>query len=182
MKIIVTEIQLKKIITEQNSFIDYGEKIYNKLFSKGQSKIIKPPVEKFENKPFSKENFAKYVKQIGIKHPDVAIAQAMIESGHFNSNLFKKNNNIFGMKFPRQRTTTAIGERSGQAFYKNWLDATKDYKLWQEARKLTNLSKQEYIDKLDNIYCVPPHCGNKKYSKTVMSLLGRANNLLNTIK
>lgn len=127
---------------------------------------------------FTPEKMVKEIVRLNIKHPDVVIAQAMLESGNFKSNLFQKNNNIFGMKYPRQRSTTAAGNRYGQSFYKNWYDSIKDYKLWQEARNLTSLSKDEYINKLNKIYCIPPSCGADNYALKVKQLLGKANELL----
>lgn len=127
---------------------------------------------------FTPEKLAKEVINQNIIHPDVVLAQAMLESGHFKSNLFKKNNNVFGMKFPRQRQTTSKGEKYGQAYYSNWIDSVKDYKLWQQSRNLTSLSKDEYIKKLDKIYCIPPSCASNNYSSKVKQLLGRANQLI----
>jgi uncharacterized FlgJ-related protein len=129
---------------------------------------------------FTPENFAKEVVNSGIKYPDVAIAQSMIETGHFKSNIFKSNNNLFGMKLAKQRKTTAAGEQNGHAKYKSWIDSVKDYKLWQDSYKMNNLSKEQYIAKLNSIYCIPPSCGNENYSKLVNGVLGRANSLINS--
>jgi len=42
-------------------------------------------------------------------------AQAGFETGNFTSVIFKENNNLFGMKLPKVRKTTAIGENRGHA-------------------------------------------------------------------
>lgn len=130
------------------------------------------------SKTFSPEIFAREVLKQGIEHPEVAVAQALIESGHFKSDLFKINNNAFGMKFPRQRETTAIRQNKGQSYYKDWIDSAKDYKLWQDKMGLKNLSRDEYIEKLDKIYCIPPSCASNHYSKLVRQLLVRAGALI----
>jgi hypothetical protein len=61
------------------------------------------------------------------------VAQAGFETGNFTSVIFKENNNLFGMKLPRIRKTTAIGENRGHAVYKSWEDCIKDYWLYSKA-------------------------------------------------
>ena len=46
---------------------------------------------------FSPEVFYDYVKKCGIKFPHIAFAQAILESGNFTSNRFRKTNNAFCM-------------------------------------------------------------------------------------
>lgn len=60
-------------------------------------------------------------------------AQAAHETGNFTSDIFKENNNLFGMKMPRVRKTTAIGENRGHAVYKSVEDSVKDYWLYNRA-------------------------------------------------
>jgi hypothetical protein len=176
MKIILTESQCKLIIEQSlmDRFVD--------LFKPEVKKPV--PVKKQPQKivPFTPENFAKEVVKQNIEHPEIAIAQAMIESGHFTSNIFKSNNNPFGMKFPEQRKTLASSKKLGHAFYNHWTDAVKDYKLWQTERKLTGLNSDNYLQKLNKLYCFPPECGHNDYAKKVKSLLGRATNLISKAK
>jgi uncharacterized FlgJ-related protein len=69
----------------------------------------------FENKVYC------YIKSIGIKHPDIVLKQAIYESGHFNSNIYKTKNNLFGFR----RTQTYLS-------YKNWQACVDYYKVWQD--------------------------------------------------
>jgi hypothetical protein len=176
MIIKLTESQYKLLI-EQNlidRFVD--------LF---KPEVKKPaPVKKQvqQKLPFTPENFAKEVVKQNIEHPDIAIAQAMIESAHFKSNIFLQNNNPFGMKFPEQRKTLAVKKNLGHAFYNHWIDAVKDYKLWQTERNLSGLNKDNYLQKLNKLYCFPPECGHNDYAKKVKSLLVRATNLISQAK
>jgi hypothetical protein len=117
--------------------------------------------------PFSKENLEKEINKQGIKYPDIVMAQAKIESGHFTSAIFKENNNLFGMKLPAQRKTTAIGKNRGHAKYETWQDSVKDYKIWQDTLGWSSLSKETYIQKLSDKYCMPPDCPKGYYSKIV---------------
>ena len=117
--------------------------------------------------PFSKDNLQKEIVKQGIKYPDIVMAQAKIESGHFTSAIFKENNNLFGMKLPAQRKTTAIGKNRGHAKYETWQDSVKDYKIWQDTLGWSSLSKETYIQKLSDKYCMPPDCPKGYYSKIV---------------
>jgi uncharacterized FlgJ-related protein len=60
-------------------------------------------------------------------------AQAAHETGNFTSDIFKENNNLFGMKLARVRKTTAIGENRGHAVYKSVEDCIADYWLYNRA-------------------------------------------------
>ena len=62
-------------------------------------------------------------------------AQAAHETGNFNSTIFKENNNLFGMKLPAIRQTTATGEKRGHATYNTIEDSIKDFKIYYEVRK-----------------------------------------------
>ena len=117
--------------------------------------------------PFSKENLEKEINKQGIKYPDIVMAQAKIESGHFTSAIFKENNNLFGMKLPAQRKTTAIGKNRGHAKYETWQDSVEDYKIWQDTLGWSSLPKEAYIQKLSDKYCMPPDCPKGYYSKIV---------------
>ena len=44
----------------------------------------------------------------GIKHPDIVLAQAILESGYLTSQIFIENKNLFGMRFPERRPTVAL--------------------------------------------------------------------------
>ena len=52
------------------------------------------------------------------KYPGIVYAQGVIESGGFSSQLFKLNNNIFGMRLPMYRKTYAINQAFGFAVFK----------------------------------------------------------------
>lgn len=97
------------------------------------------------------DSVKKFIKSINMSHPDIVYAQAVLESNHFKSDIFKSNNNMFGMKEPMIRNTVAIGTKNGYAYYKNWEHSIIDYALYQ-ATYLSNtskgLNKQEYLERL----------------------------------
>jgi uncharacterized FlgJ-related protein len=102
--------------------------------------------------PFSPSNMLSTMTEMGIVYPDIVMAQARIETAHFTSKIFKENHNLFGMKLPKQRSTTAIGEQYNHAEYTSWRQSVIDYKLWQD-RVLTKVkSKRAYLKYLNKYY------------------------------
>lgn len=72
-------------------------------------------------------------------HPETAkilIAQSAFETGNFTSKIFIENNNLFGMRLPRVRETTATGEKHGHATYSSLEDSIKDMRLYFHSRKI----------------------------------------------
>lgn len=106
----------------------------------------------FENNEFSKEKFVEVLYKVNVKYPHIVMAQAIIESGNFTSSIFKQNNNMFGMRLPRQRATIAIGEQNGFAIYNSWKDCIYDYALYQYSVMSTCNSEEEYFNRLEERY------------------------------
>jgi len=78
-------------------------------------------------------------------------AQAAFETGNFTSDIFKENNNLFGMKLPRVRQTLATGENRGHATFKSIADSIEDFALFHKARAIapTFTSVDAYVDALN---------------------------------
>jgi uncharacterized FlgJ-related protein len=96
-----------------------------------RAKVEVPPPPKETD--FNQEKLLGTLKGMNLKFYDIVYAQAIIETGHFTSNIFKNGNNLFGMKVARQRPTTAIGEYKGHAKYESWEESVMDYALFQAA-------------------------------------------------
>jgi cell division protein FtsL len=92
--------------------------------------IFIPP----ERAELNKENVDYFMSEFGIKYWYVVRQQILCESANFTSDVCLNGHNLFGMKLPGQRETTAIGEYKEHAKYKHWVYSLYDYKLWQEAR------------------------------------------------
>jgi hypothetical protein len=93
-----------------------------------------------------------------IKHPDIVLAQAILESGYLSSPIFIENNNLFGMRLPERRPTVALSENRGYSVYDCWTDSVKDYKLFQEFLfRRKEKTRDEYFDYLDRIYAEDPN-------------------------
>ena len=104
--------------------------------------------------PIKEKDVYQKILSSGIKYPEIALAQSILESGHFKSNVARTNNNLFGMRMPTRRKTTAIGKRGGYATYKSWQDSVEDYKLWQDMvfKKYPNMTKIEFKKYVSRIY------------------------------
>jgi flagellum-specific peptidoglycan hydrolase FlgJ len=103
----------------------------------------------------------------GLEFPDIVFAQAILESGHFKSKIFKKNKNLFGMKYPSKRKTVSLGKRYGYSFYEFWEESVEDYYLYQEyLLKKKKISRSQYFLYLDRNYA-----SNKGYSKKLQVII-----------
>lgn len=85
------------------------------------------------------------------KFPDIVKAQARLESSNFKSEVFKHNNNPFGMKMPGQRITTAKHVNLKHASYASLEEAIVD-RLLYESKYMYNLNREQYYSFLDRLY------------------------------
>lgn len=109
------------------------------------------------DKEFNPENFKELIVELNIRFPHIVYAQAIEETGYFTSTIFRENNNLFGMKEPVIRATTAVGTHRGHAHYSNWMNSVKDYALWQSSMARGINSEEEYLLMLDKIYAENPN-------------------------
>lgn len=109
--------------------------------------------------PPNKRGVYQEILSVGIKFADVTLAQAILESGNFTSKIAKENNNLFGMRLPKSRETTAVGQKKGYARYLSWKDSVKDFKLWQDSlfKKRPNMTRSQYLSYLNRIYSETPN-------------------------
>lgn len=132
-------------------------------------------IRKSQEKPLSKESLR---QELDVQHvicPEQVYAQILIESGHLNSYLVNRTNNLLGMRYPFKRQTTAVGiflpdenivikgtqeelkkyrSKNHYAVYANWQDCVRDYKYWQdECFRLT----ERYLTFLGNYYAEDAH-------------------------
>lgn len=111
-----------------------------------------------------------------IKHPEVVFAQAVLESGHFKAPLFINKNNLFGMKVPKKRETTAINKgKKGYAKYHSWDSSVDDYLLWQQftLKNKSELTKTQYLSLLGKIYAK-----DKKYISSLKRVMSEHKEIL----
>lgn len=118
--------------------------------------------------PFSKDALIQMLNDLNVKYPHIVLAQSILETGHFKSEVFLQNNNLFGMKEARVRQHTADGTNLGHACYNTWQESVIDYALYQ-ARYLSHIkSEDEYIQYLNERYAEA-----KNYDTAVLGLIDR---------
>lgn len=102
------------------------------------------------------DSVKQFIKSMNMSHADIVYAQARLESANFTSDLYKNNNNIFGMKEPLVRNTVALGTRDGYSYYKSWQHSIIDYALYQATYytdgKGRSIHRQAYLEKLAKTY------------------------------
>lgn len=98
-----------------------------------------------------RDSVLNFIFELRLEHPYIVYSQAIIESGNFTSNIWKENNNMFGMKMPERRATLAVGINKGHSIYRNWKDCLIDYALFQSSY-LRNLTEEEYFVKIGGFY------------------------------
>ena len=79
----------------------------------------------------TRQELLDYMEMLGVKHKNIVLKQILLETGNLTSDIYKENNNLFGMKEAHQRITTSIGTNRGHAYYTNWKSSIIDYLLWQ---------------------------------------------------
>lgn len=120
-------------------------KLYNLYIEKPKIVYVEPKKEMVDNMIINtdtifipaersfltKDNLDYFASEMGIKYWYYVRKQIIVETG-FTSDLCLKAHNLFGMKMPGKRETTAIGKMSGHAQFKHWVYSLYDYKLWQD--------------------------------------------------
>lgn len=110
---------------------------------------VKMPIQNKDS--LTIEKLEHLIEECKIEHPQIVLAQIKIESGNLTSGLTKKNNNFLGMKHPRQRPTTSLGEKNGFANFLTWKECIYDYMIWQ-SRYAKKLTTEEYYIHIGNVY------------------------------
>ena len=97
------------------------------------------------------KDILKRIDELPFKYKDIIKAQALIESSHFKSAVFRHNNNVFGMRLARQRITLAKGDNLKHAVFNSWEDSIID-RLIYESNYMSKLNKEQYYAFLDRLY------------------------------
>jgi flagellum-specific peptidoglycan hydrolase FlgJ len=134
---------------------------------------------KKETEPVSLTHEVLYeqINELKIKFPDIVFAQAVLESGHFQSQLFINQNNLFGMKAPKRRETTAVNKgKQGYALYDTWTSSLYDYQLWQQSmlKNRENTTRSQYFALLGRVYA-----SDKKYVSSLKRVISQNQEILN---
>tara|TARA_B110000503_G_scaffold3290_1_gene4339 strand:- start:160 stop:621 length:462 start_codon:yes stop_codon:yes gene_type:complete len=133
-----------------------GRYVKFQLLDEVEKELIVLNVQAEKNK-FTKEKFVEELKRLNIKQPHIVMAQSIIETGHWNSKVFKENHNLFGMKQANVRINTASGTQNNHAYYETWMESIYDYAFYQ-CRYLSGLrTEAEYYAYLGASYAEDPN-------------------------
>lgn len=88
-----------------------------------------------------------FLKDNNAWYPDILLKQAKIESANYSSNIYKKTNNLYGMKKVGKRQTTQLNNTyNGYGSYNNWCLSVLDRMLWDIfIFKGEKPSREEYL-------------------------------------
>lgn len=111
-------------------------------------------IEKIKD-PFTPRKFYEALTLTNVKFPEIVWSQAVVESG-FTSQVWRTNNNPFGMKLARVRATTAMGVKGEYAMYHHWKEAIYDYALYQNAYLMDIRTEEQYYNYLQRQYAEDP--------------------------
>lgn len=101
---------------------------------------------------FSEEKLTNMLIDLNVSFPHIVMAQSMLETGYWKSDIFLENHNLFGMKQARRRITTAEGTSRNHAYYNHWRESVYDYAFYQ-CRYLSRLDTEDaYFQYLDASY------------------------------
>lgn len=92
-----------------------------------------------------------YILEKNISHPEIAYAIVRQES-NMCSDLFKSNNNLFGMRHPGVRPSKSLGSKKGFAHFEKWQHSVEDYKLYLEFVNGHTMNRKQYLSHLDRNY------------------------------
>jgi hypothetical protein len=93
------------------------------IISAEQSLLFRVFTEPF-SEPLLKEAVYHFITE-----RETAFAQAKLETGNFQSKVFKEQNNLFGMRMPKVRQTFALYQCGYYAYYSHWIYSVWDYEL-----------------------------------------------------
>ena len=119
---------------------------------------------------FSQRALVEELKRLNVRFPEIILAQSILETGHYTSRIFEENNNLFGMKEAKARSTTALGTQLGHAYYNNWKESVLDYALFQNAYMNKIRKEKQYLKYLDKNYAEASN-----YDKTILQIIEREN-------
>lgn len=120
-------------------------------------------LDKSKSEKLCDANVAALIYSCRAYYPDIIMAQYKLESGRGTSNVYKRTNNLFGMKktFYRETCRNASKDNNGYAEYHNWQLSVIDRVLWDVDRFNTKPTRDEYLAVLAKVYAEDPHYVDK---------------------
>jgi hypothetical protein len=106
-------------------------------------------IPSFSQKLTFSDSVYNYICQQGIKHPEIVMKQAILETGWFKGNFLMSRNNLFGFR------------KIEYLRFESWKKSVEYYKKWQDKRYTTKY--KDYYDFLVKIkYATPEYPSHLK--------------------
>lgn len=100
------------------------------------------------------------IDSMNFQHAKIVKAIAVLESGNFTSELFYRNNNIFGMKRVRKRETTQMETATRYGKYESVESCVRDMKIYWDMY-FSDLTEEQVYKKLQSVYAQDPRYSEK---------------------
>jgi uncharacterized FlgJ-related protein len=101
---------------------------------------------------FTEEKLIFFIDKLNFQYPEIILAQTILETGYYKSEVFCINNNLFGMRQPFSRVNLSGGTKNGHSYYNNWVESIIDYGFWYSTYAYKCTSKEEFLDLLNKTY------------------------------
>ncbi len=157
------------LITNIISFF-YGRYSNPPLVDRYEKELILMSVNN-ETYDFSKENLVTELKRLNVKFPHIVMAQSMVETGYWESDIFNENHNLFGMKEARVRVNTALGTNRNHAYYSDWVSSVLDYAFYQSTYLKDLKTEEQYYNYLSRSYAESDNYVNSVKSMVIKEKL-----------
>lgn len=156
---LINRSQMKPTITEQQALIDSlqlqvdmltieNDELTNFCTNDKMNTAIGKFVRlKGDNDEPTTDSIMSILTEVGAWYPEYIMAQAVLESATFTSEVYRANNNLFGMKQVSRRSTTQTGKKTDKVsygHYNNWQMSVLDRVLWDLHRFDTKPTRVEY--------------------------------------
>lgn len=126
------------------------------------STIYEPTKLYSHRNTLNKENLLEELKIQQIKYPEIVLAQALLETGHFKSKVCREKNNLFGLYNSKTKSYYS---------FNHWWESVVAYKKLIEYK---HKPKENYFSFLERIgYAEDPNYINK--IKSIVSLNTKSN-------
>lgn len=160
------------VLMTEPSMLQTNSDIFSKTYA-SETKLIDFNIfinDNVNKNEFSEEKLIQMLKDLNVKFPHIVLAQAKLETGHFKSNIFNENHNLFGMKEARVRIHTAKGTKHNHAYYDSWQESVYDYAFYQSTYHSDKKNERQYYRALDKSYAE-----SENYSGALKTIIEREN-------
>lgn len=111
-------------------------------------------------------------------NPEIATFIACLsalETSYGLSRVFEENHNLFGMKFPKVRLTSAIGESRGHAKYSSQVSSICDFFYWLQFNGFRQKNLKGKLESFIIEFRKSPYNPSYSYVDTIIKIMSNFN-------